>query len=77
MGVCKRVIGEGVIGGRSNRGVIVLEQAIREQGLGEQVIGKRENLGASDRGVLEKKNTVRNEREYVFFNTLSACHETL
>ena len=47
--------GEGV-----DRGVIVLEQAIREQGIGELVIGERENLGASDWGVIEKNNTVRN-----------------
>ena len=45
--------------------------------IGEQVIGKEANLGASDRGVIEKINTVRNERENFFFDTLSACHETL
>ena len=39
----------------------VAEQAIREKGIGEQVIGERENLGASDRVVIEKNNTVRNE----------------
>ena len=45
----------------SDQGVIVLERAIREQGIGEQVIGEQENLGASYRGVIEKKNTSRQD----------------
>ena len=36
----------------------VAEQAFREQGIGEQVIGERANLGESDQGVIEIKNTV-------------------
>ena len=52
--------------------MIVLERAIGEQGIGELVIGERENLGASDWGVIEKKNTVIDEREFFFFETLSA-----
>ena len=39
----------------------VAKQAVREQGIAEQVIGERANLGASDRGLIEKKNTVINE----------------
>ena len=42
--------------------MIVLDKAIGEQGIGERVIGEQENLGASDRGVIEKYNTVRNEQ---------------
>ena len=38
-----------------------MERAIRDKGIGEQVIGERENLGASDGGVIEIKNAVRNE----------------
>ena len=53
------------------------EQAIGEKWIGERVIGERENLGASDWEVIEKKNTVRNEQEYFFFDTPSACHENL
>ena len=41
------------------------------------MIGERANLGVSDQGVIEIKNTVRNELDFFFFNTLSACHETL
>ena len=55
----------------------VVERAIGEQGFGEQVIGERENLGPSDRGVIEKNNAVRNERENIFFKTPSACHTNL
>ena len=54
-----------------------MERAIGEQGFGEQVIGERENLGPSDRGVIEKNNAVRNERENIFFKTPSACHTNL
>ena len=39
----------------------VAEKGIGEQGIGEQVIGEQANLGESDRGVIEIKNTVRNE----------------
>ena len=41
--------------------MIVLELSIREKGIGERVIDERSNLGASDRGLIEKKNTVINE----------------
>ena len=38
------------------------EQVIGERGIRERVvIGERSNLGASDRGVIKIKNTVRNE----------------
>ena len=43
--------------------MIVLDQVIVEQGVQERGIGERENSGASDREVVEIKNTVRNERE--------------
>ena len=36
----------------------VAEGAIRAQGMGERVIGERENLCASERGVIELNNTV-------------------
>ena len=39
----------------------VAEQGVGEKGIGEQVISERANLGESDRGVIEIKNTVRNE----------------
>ena len=61
VGGIKRAIGEQVIGGKSDRRVSVVEQAILEQGIGERVIGERANLGESDRGVIEINNTVRNE----------------
>ena len=49
------------MGGKRDRGVRVAERAIREQGIGERVIVERANLGASDWGVIERKNTVINE----------------
>ena len=33
----------------------VAERAIGEQGIGERVIDEQTNLGASDQGVIEKK----------------------
>ena len=59
MGVFERVIGERVIGEGRDWGVILLEQVIGEQEIDEQVIYEKENLGASDWGMLEKKHTVR------------------
>ena len=44
-----------------DRRVSVAERAIVGQGFGEQVIVEQENFGPSDLGVIEKKNTVRNE----------------
>ena len=48
------------MGGNSDTGVSVAERAIGEQGVGDRVIGEQENFGASDQGVIERKNTVRN-----------------
>ena len=47
--------------GMSDRGMSVVERAIREQCIRERVIGKQENLGASDWGLIKIKNTLRNE----------------
>ena len=55
------MIREQVIGGNSNWGVSIAERAIREKGTGDRVIGERANLGEIDQGVIEIKNTVRNE----------------
>ena len=49
------------LGGARNRGVSVQEWVIGEQGVREQVIGGQSTLNASDRGVIEINNTVRNE----------------
>ena len=55
VGAIKR-LGSDILAGVSNREVSGGEQAIRGQAIGE-----RENLGASDWGVIENNNTVRNE----------------
>ena len=60
MGASERS-GSKLLEGNINWVVSVAERAIREQGIGERVIGEQENLGASDRGVIEINNTVRNE----------------
>ena len=39
----------------------IAERATREQGIGKRLIGEQAKLGKSDRGVIERKNTVRNE----------------
>ena len=41
--------GSELLVGKSDQGMSVAEQVIREQWIGERVIGERENLGASDR----------------------------
>ena len=55
----------------------IFELSIREQGIGERVIGECANLGASDWGVIEINNTLKNDQEYVLFDTPSACNETM
>ena len=44
-----------MIRGKSDQGLSVVQKVIGEQVIGEHVIGKRENFGASDRGVIEKR----------------------
>ena len=56
-------LGSKWLGENSDWGVSVADRAIREQGIGEQVIGERSNLVRIDQGAIEKKNTVTNERE--------------
>ena len=46
-----------ILGGASDRGVNVADRAIGYQGIGEQVISERANLGMSDREVTKRKNT--------------------
>ena len=61
MGGIKRAIREHMIGRKGDWGVSIADRAIREQDIGGRVISEQANLGASDWGVIEKKNTVIDE----------------